>query len=383
MTSRKTAREPRVEALRLVAAASIAVFHTFMPWFYELTHCYGLGAYIVDNPVATPLLGFFNLLGAFGNNVFFFISGLFLVPAAARASLQDGYWAAQRAKTAERVKHILATVVLYLTLILGVSTFVAPIEGVSLAKLPSLLVWLEFIWVYLALTALAPAIGWAWARLRHPKAIAAAIIALVFAVNAYIAFFNMGDLDRDLLDWRKLMSAVTYFAAFVGGAVLADVRLRPGAAAALLTATIGVSLGVECRLAWSRELLLMYATSYKSTSALSFAMAAAAVLFARRNDGKKGARLEPATRFSPSILGFYILQSLTSPLWQPAFRELLEEVYFMPQTTSCEMLAAGVGLSLALLAGLLVFDRAFRLRLFAAIGRHKEARASLARPRSK
>lgn len=383
MTSRKTAREPRVEALRLVAAASIAVFHTFMPWFYELTHCYGLGAYIVDNPVATPLLGFFNLLGAFGNNVFFFISGLFLVPAAARASLQDGYWAAQRAKTAERVKHILATVVLYLTLILGVSTFVAPIEGVSLAKLPSLLVWLEFIWVYLALTALAPAIGWAWARLRHPKAIAAAIIALVFAVNAYIAFFNMGDLDRDLLDWRKLMSAVTYFAAFVGGAVLADVRLRPGAAAALLTATIGVSLGVECRLAWPRELLLMYATSYKSTSALSFAMAAAAVLFARRNDGKKGARLEPATRFSPSILGFYILQSLTSPLWQPAFRELLEEVYFMPQTTSCEMLAAGVGLSLALLAGLLVFDRTFRLRLFAAIGRHKEARASLARPRSK
>ena len=383
MTSRKTAREPRVEALRLVAAASIAVFHTFMPWFYELTHCYGLGAYIVDNPVATPLLGFFNLLGAFGNNVFFFISGLFLVPAAARASLQDGYWAAQRAKTAERVKHILATVVLYLTLILGVSTFVAPIEGVSLAKLPSLLVWLEFIWVYLALTALAPAIGWAWARLRHPKAIAAAIIALVFAVNAYIAFFNMGDLDRDLLDWRKLMSAVAYFAAFVGGAALAEVRLRPGTAAALLAAAIGVSLCVECKLAWSRELLLMYATSYKSTSALSFAMAAAAVLFARRNDGKKGARLEPATRFSPSILGFYILQSLTSPLWQPAFRELLEDVYLMPQTTSCEMLAAGVGLSLALFAGLLVFDRAFRLRLFAAIGRHKEARASLARPRSK
>ncbi len=383
MTSRKTAREPRVEALRLVAAASIAVFHTFMPWFYELTHCYGLGAYIVDNPVATPLLGFFNLLGAFGNNVFFFISGLFLVPAAARASLQDGYWAAQRSKTAARVGQMLATVVLYLALVLAVSAFAVPIEGVSLAKLPSLLVWLEFIWVYLALTALAPAIGWAWARLRHPKAIAAAIIALVFAVNAYIAFFNMGDLDRDLLDWRKLMSAVTYFAAFVGGAVLADVRLRPGAAAALLTATIGVSLCVECKLAWSRELLLMYATSYKSTSALSFAMAAAAVLFARRRDGKKGARLEPATRFSPSILGFYILQSLTSPLWQPAFRELLEDVYLMPQTTSCEMLAAGVGLSLALLAGLLVFDRAFRLRLFAAIGRHKEARASLARPRSK
>ena len=383
MTSRKTAREPRVEALRLVAAASIAVFHTFMPWFYELTHCYGLGAYIVDNPVATPLLGFFNLLGAFGNNVFFFISGLFLVPAAARASLQDGYWAAQRSKTAARVGQMLATVVLYLALVLAVSAFAVPIEGVSLASLPSLLVWLEFIWVYLALTALAPAIGWAWARLRHPKAIAAAIIALVFAVNAYIAFFDMGDLDRGLLDWRKLMSAVTYFAAFVGGAALADVWLRPGAAAALLAAAVGVSLCVECRLAWSRELLLMYATSYKSTSALSFAMAAAAVLFARRRDGKKGARLEPATRFSPSILGFYILQSLTSPLWQPAFRELLEEVYLMPQTTSCEMLAAGVGLSLALLAGLLAFDRAFRLRLFAAIGRHKEARASSARPRSK
>lgn len=376
MTSKKAAREPRVEALRLVAAASIAVFHTFMPWFYELTHCYGLGAYIVDNPIATPLLGFFNLLGAFGNNVFFFISGLFLVPAAARTSLQGGYWAAQRAKTAARVKQILATVALYLALILGVSAFAVPIEGVSLAKLPSLLVWLEFIWVYLALTALAPVIGWAWARLRHPKAVAAAIIAAVFAVNAYIAFFDMGDLDRGLLDWRKLMSAVTYFASFIGGAALAEVRLRPGAAAALLAAAVGVSIGVECKLAWSRELLLMYATSFKSTSALSFAMAAAAVLFARRNGGKKGAGLGLATRFSPSILGFYILQSLTSPLWQPAFRELLEDVYLMPQTTSCEMLAAGVGLSLALLVGLLVFDLAFRLRLFAAIDRHKEARAS-------
>ena len=376
MTSKKAAREPRVEALRLVAAASIAVFHTFMPWFYELTHCYGLGAYIVDNPIATPLLGFFNLLGAFGNNVFFFISGLFLVPAAARASLQDGYWAAQRAKSAARVKQMLATVVLYLALVLAVSTFIVPIEGVSLAKLPSLLVWLEFIWVYLALTTLAPVIGWAWARLRRPKAAAAVIIAAVFAVNAYIAFFDMGDFDRELLDWRKLMSAVTYFAAFVGGAALAEVRLRPGATAALLAAAVGISIGVECKLAWSRELLLMYATSYKSTSALSFAMAAAAVLFARRSDGKKGAGLGLATRSSPSILGFYILQSLTSPLWQPAFRELLEDVYLMPQTTSCEMLAAGAGLSLALLAGLLVFDRVFRLRLLAAIDRHKEARAS-------
>ena len=376
MTSKKTAREPRVEALRLVAAASIAVFHTFMPWFYELTHCYGLGAYIVDNPVATPLLGFFNLLGAFGNNVFFFISGLFLVPAAARASLQDGYWAAQRAKTAARVKQILATVALYLALILGVSAFAVPIEGVSLAKLPSLLVWLEFIWVYLALTALAPAIGWVWARIRRPKAAAAVIIAAVFAVNAYIAFFDMGELDRGLLDWRKLMSAVTYFAAFIGGAALADVRLRPGAAATLLAAAVGVSLGVECKLAWSRELLLMYATSFKSTSALSFAMAAAAALFARRNGGKKGVGLGLATRFSPSILGFYILQSLTSPLWQPAFGELLEDIYLMPQTTSCEMLAAGVGLSFALLAALLAFNRVFRLRLFAAISRRKEARAS-------
>lgn len=376
MTSKKTAREPRVEALRLVAAASIAVFHTFMPWFYELTHCYGLGAYIVDNPVTTPLLGFFNLLGAFGNNVFFFISGLFLVPAAARASLQGGYWAAQRAKTAARIKQILATVVLYLALILGVSAFVVPIEGVSLAKLPSLLVWLEFIWVYLALTALAPAIGWVWARIRRPKATAAVIIAAVFAVNAYIAFFDMGELDRGLLDWRKLMSAITYFAAFIGGAALADVRLRPGAAATLLAAAVGVSLGVECKLAWSRELLLMYATSFKSTSALSFAMAATAVLFTRRSGGKKGAGLGLAPRFSPSILGFYILQSLTSPLWQPAFGELLEDVYLMPQTTSCEMLAAGVSLSLALLAGLIAFDRAFRLRLFAAIDRHKEVRAS-------
>ena len=85
-TPRKQPREPHVEALRLVAAAGIAVFHTFMPWFDGLTGGFGYGAQVAPNHATTAILGFINLLGAYGNNVFFFISGLFLIPAAARAA---------------------------------------------------------------------------------------------------------------------------------------------------------------------------------------------------------------------------------------------------------------------------------------------------------
>lgn len=300
MANGKKERDPRVEALRLVAAASIAIFHTFMPWFSAMTGGYGTGPGdgIIDNPIAAPLLGFINLLGSFGNNVFFCISGLFLIPAAVAAAKETGngpdcpgYWRVQARKAARRAAPLLATIAFYVVAVLAMSAFVVPIEDATPENLPGLLGGLEFIWVYLVLMVLTPVIGWAKARLEQKpaawRAVAAVFVIAVFAVNAYIAFVDQGDVDRGLGDWRKLMSAVTYLAAFVIGGEVSSVRLGRRAAGAFLVATVAASLGVETALAHARELDLMAATSFKSTSALAFCTAVAAVLFARSCTGRE------------------------------------------------------------------------------------------------
>ena len=77
----KAARNISIEALRLVAVAGIAVFHTFQ-WTFQAT-CVGLPEYA---PLAafpySGVLGFINLLGCWANEVFFMISGYFLIASA-------------------------------------------------------------------------------------------------------------------------------------------------------------------------------------------------------------------------------------------------------------------------------------------------------------
>ena len=70
----KAARNISIEALRLVAVAGIAVFHTFQ-WTFQAV-CTGLPEYA---PLAafpySGALGFINLLGCWANEIFFMISG--------------------------------------------------------------------------------------------------------------------------------------------------------------------------------------------------------------------------------------------------------------------------------------------------------------------
>lgn len=72
----KAARNIPIEALRLIAVAGIAVFHTFQ-WTFQGT-CVGLQEY---TPLAafpySGALGFINLLGCWANEVFFMTSGYF------------------------------------------------------------------------------------------------------------------------------------------------------------------------------------------------------------------------------------------------------------------------------------------------------------------
>ena len=353
-------RNPRLEALRLLAIAGIAIFHTLLPWFDMAL----LGWWAPPPSVPTAFaLGVVSLLGAFGNHVFFLVSGFFLLPRAVEASGQRGYWSAQARSTSRRALTILASVALYAALALVVSTWMTPISGVSPAETSWLLGGLEFIWVYLAVIVACPLIGWVWRRTPHANAVVLALVACVFCVNAYIAFVSPGEEVRELLEWRKLMSAVTYLVSFCAGGLLATVRLDRAPRA--LACCAAVTIVAEGLPALAGNLALMDALSFKSTSLLSFALAICSVALAARprpsSDPGPAARIVCAA--SPSILGFYIAQSIFSPLWQPV---ALQVCQWGLDRSQLLFLVVGTLFSLVLLAGALLIDRIVRIPLLKA-----------------
>lgn len=348
-------RNPRIEALRLAAIVGIAVFHTFQSWFAAAT-----GGSWAASPLTLALFGCMSLLGAYGNHVFFLISGHFLVPRAAKASAHPSYWRDQARRTGRRALVIAASVALYAAAALAVSAWVTPLAGVSPHEVGWLVGGLEFIWVYLALVAASPVIGWAWARMRRRHAAVAALVVCVFAVNAYIAFVSPGGAERGLLEWRKLMSAASYLAAFLAGGALAErPPARPGR---LLAGCVAVAVAAEGAAAAAGALDVLAALSFKSTSLLSFALAACSVAFAaRRPPAAATSRASSLVcRLTPSILGFYVAQSVFSPLWRPAVEALTQAV---APAGEAALVAVGVALSLALLAGILLADQLVRVPL--------------------
>lgn len=353
-------RNPRIEALRLVAIAGIAVFHTLLPWF-DMAQ---LGWWEPSAPVAL-LLGVTSLLGAFGNHVFFLVSGLFLLPRAVAAADSPSFWRDQARGVARRAGTILASVALYAAVALAVSTWVTPVPGVSLAETGWLVGGLEFIWVYLVVVALCPALGWVGRRLPHARAGALFLLACVFVVNGYIAFFSPGEEVRGLLEWRKLMSAVTYLASFVAGGLLSRARLDRAPLA--LACGVAATLAVEGLAALAGDLALMDALSFKSTSLLSFVLAVGAVALAARPlpgaGGSPGAGARLALAAAPSVLGFYISQSIFSPLWQPVATQVCQ---WALDRSEWLLLAVGALFSLALLACALLIDRIVRIPLLKA-----------------
>ena len=367
-------RDARIEALRLAAIAGIGVFHTFMPWFAAATD----GSWDAGAP-ALWALGCVNLLGALGNHVFYMVSGLFLVPAAVRAASRPSGpgWRAQARGTCRRAARVLASVALYAALALAVDAWVAPIDGVGPDESGWLLGGLEFVWVYLALVVATPLMGRVWARLRRPGAAVGALVAAVLAVNAYIAFCSPGEAERDLLEWRKLMSAASYLAGYLAGGLLGVARgrdeagvgpVRLGSPALLATAAC-CALAVEGAAAVAGDLRLLSALSYKSTSALSFALAWGAVAAVARPPRQHGREAGPggglaarlARWLSPAILGYYVSQSLFSGLWRPPVDGLCADA--LASGGPVALLACGTVASLVLLAAALVADRLVRVPL--------------------
>ena len=362
----KAARNIPIEAVRLVAVAGIAVFHTFQ-WTFQAT-CFGAVEYA---PLAmfpySGVLGFINLLGCWANEVFFMISGYFLIASAARAWSGGATWKSQMQRTAQRLGKVVMPTAFYCLVALVWSTVVSPIPDVSLATHYWYTLGLEFIWVYAATVFMAPWFGLAKSRLPQKtyKTTVIAVGILAFVVNGYLA--AMSATSAGEFSWlQKLMSAATYVVAFLIGGLLRDVTDamdsdRVGAlgmrslAAVLVLATI-----LEGALSYTGNLTAMAVLSYKSTSLISLALAAASLLFAasRRSASDNPRVAGVIVTLSAATLGFYVMQSLTSSLWRPIFNTLLANILVSQDSPAFICIGAGAVISIVFALALLIIDAA-------------------------
>lgn len=378
--SRARTRILSVEILRVVSLLGIAVFHTFKPWFEQLTTGDMANVHLpVDplmlgslmHPIPLLVLGFIDQLGAWGNHVFIMISGCFLLPRAIEYASSDGADASQRQQTARRAKHILFTVGLYAACALLVDTIYPDVTSASLESTTWLTQGLQFIWVYLVIVVACPLIARVWRHCRRPEMLLAATALFVYAVNLYIAFVSPGSSERSLFEWRKIMSAVTYGLSFViGGWIAMRCQERSGkdkkSSLLVLLLSVTVTILIEAYAAMKGDLLLLDALSFKSTSLLACAMATTALAFALSVPRELGAmhpRVSSLIAFSTSgMLGFYVLQSLFSYGWHTISNDMLAQALSFGVLP---FLAAGLVFSVTLFLVLVTIDTFVRQPLFA------------------
>lgn len=362
----KAARNIPIEALRLVAVAGIAVFHTFQ-WTFQAT-CVGLPEYA---PLAafpySGVLGFINLLGCWANEVFFMISGYFLIASAARAWDGGATWKSQTQRTAQRLGKVVMPTTFYCLVALAWSTAVSPIPDVTLNTHYWYTLGLEFIWVYAATVFMAPWFGLAKSRLSQ-KSYTATVIAvgiLAFVVNGYLA--AMSTTSAGEFSWlQKLMSAATYVIAFLIGGLLRNVTGamdsdKTGALGMRSLVTVLVLATIlEGALSFTGNLTAMAVLSYKSTSLISFALAAASLLFAatRRSVSGNPRTAGVIVTLSTATLGFYVMQSLASSLWRPVFNTLLTNILVSQNSPAAICIITGTVISIVFALALLIIDAA-------------------------
>ena len=362
----KAARNISIEALRLVAVAGIAIFHTFQ-WTFQAV-CTGLPEYA---PLAvfpySGALGFINLLGCWANEVFFMISGYFLITSAARAWSDGATWTSQLQRTTQRLGKVILPTAFYCLAALAWSTAVSPIPDVSFHTHYWYTLGLEFIWVYAATVCMAPLFALAKNQLGK-KSHTAAVVAvgvLVFIVNGHLATqYSASSAEFSWL--QKIMSAVTYVVAFLMGGLLRDYtgtttpRKARTVAKRLLAAVLIITIALEAALSATGNLSAMAMLSYKSTSVVSFALAAASLLFAATRDNKSSnpRAANVIVTLSTATLGFYVMQSLTSSLWRPIFNTLLANILVSQNSPAAICIVTGTVISIVFALTLLIIDAA-------------------------
>ena len=363
----KAARNISIEALRLVAVAGIAIFHTFQ-WTFQAV-CTSLPEYA---PLAvfpySGALGFINLLGCWANEVFFMISGYFLITSAARAWSDGATWTSQLQRTTQRLGKVILPTAFYCLAALAWSTAVSPIPDVSFHTHYWYTLGLEFIWVYAATVCMAPLFGLAKNRLGKKSHTAAAFVAvgvLVFIANGYLA--AQSSVNSGEFSWlQKVMSAITYVVAFLMGGLLRDYtgttnphKARTVAKRSLASVLI-IAIGLEAALSATGNLSAMAMLSYKSTSVVSFALAATSLFFAATRDNKSSnpRAANVIVTLSTATLGFYVMQSLTSSLWRPVFNTLLANILVSQNSPVAICIVTGTVISIVFALALLIIDAA-------------------------
>ena len=165
---------------------------------------------------------------------------------------------------------------------------------------------------------------------------------------------------------QKLMSAATYVIAFLIGGLLRDVTdvMDSERADALgmrsLAAVLAFVTILEGELSFTGNLTAMATLSYKSTSLVSFALAAASLLFAatRRSASDNPRTAGAIVTLSTATLGFYVMQSLTSSLWRPVFNTLLANKLVSQNSPAVICIVTGTVISIVFALTLLTIDAA-------------------------
>lgn len=315
------ARNLNIELLRCVAILSIALFHTFVPYFDALAYgalSAGINTGMKGSFIALFSMGLINFLGSAGNFIFYMISGFFLIPHAVR-DVGKGFWTKQIRSVARRCIVIVGSVIVF-ALITVFLHFVCRMPSARLGGVRWLGGDLEFIWLYLLFCVLAP-----FAALLQSKwekgwgILLAALLVLTFACNAFIAFFSQGGVNHALDGWRKIMSAATYFWGFCLAGLAGEKgwsRNRKWAKEIFLICLLSAFVTTfVCAAAQSWK--MAGELSFKSTSLISFGIAFSLLMLSASKE-KKNWEFKSGkaiTFFANGILGFYIFQSMLTSFW--------------------------------------------------------------------
>ncbi|MBQ1419337.1 MAG: acyltransferase family protein [Aeriscardovia sp.] len=315
------ARNLNIELLRCVAIFSIAIFHTFVPYFNALAYgafSAGVSIGMKNSFIALFCMGLINFLGSLGNFIFYMISGFFLIPHAIK-ELGAGFWIKQIRSIGRRCIVIVGSVIVFAILTIFLH-FVCRMPSAKLNGIRWLGSDLEFIWLYLIFCILSPFVALLQSKWKRGwAAFLTCVLVLTFLCNAFIAFFSQGGVNHALDGWRKLMSAATYLWGFCLAGLAGEKgwsknrkRSREIFLICLFSALISTFI---CALAQSWK--MAGDLSFKSTSLISFGAALSLLLLSASKE-KKNSEFKAAksiTFFANGILGFYIFQSMLTSFW--------------------------------------------------------------------
>lgn len=295
------------------------------------------------------------------------ISGYFLIPSAVRA-LQNGSSAPDLArKSLARLKKIVLPTLFYCAACLLISMYVYPLPEISLHEIGWLTLGIEFIWVYAASVLLVPVIALIRQRIGSIRApfVVALLVLATFGINCYIAATVNG--AAGVVLWRKLMSAVTYLVAFIAAGEMRFVLEYLGNASGsqkskiVLIGLIAATVTLELLLSTNSQHDALWKLSYKSTSVISFILAAASVAAAALHQPrhKVPAADKTIASLAAGTLAFYAVQSFTCNVWRPIFDKAIYAMATGIQTGEPRPAAAillGILMSLCLALSLLLVD---------------------------